>query len=219
MTAAQSDISRVLRPGLLSGLAVVLAGVEGEGSASAIGDALRELGATVHGCELVCSGDPEADDARVQEALAGALGEPNGVQALVLDAAALFAREARGPGSLIASLEAAWRVTRAVASGAFIASGGGGRVVYLAPATAPAGPRAPAGGPAVGEHAEAARAGLENLARTLSIEWARYGVTPVSIAPGPRTAVSELAGVVAYLLSPAGAYLSGTELDLRGVGS
>ena len=33
-------------------------------------------------------------------------------------------------------------------------------------------------------HAEAARAGLENMARTLSIEWARRGIRPVAIAPG-----------------------------------
>ena len=35
-------------------------------------------------------------------------------------------------------------------------------------------------------HAEAARAGLENLARTLSIEWARLGIRPVAIHPARR---------------------------------
>ena len=33
-------------------------------------------------------------------------------------------------------------------------------------------------------HHAAARAGLENLARTLSIEWARHGIRPVAILPG-----------------------------------
>ena len=37
-------------------------------------------------------------------------------------------------------------------------------------------------------HAEAARAGLENMARTLSIEWARRGIRPVAITPERRRA-------------------------------
>ena len=36
-------------------------------------------------------------------------------------------------------------------------------------------------------HHAAARAGLENLARTLSIEWARHRIRPVAILPGART--------------------------------
>ena len=66
------------------------------------------------------------------------------------------------------------------------------------------------------EHADAACAGLENLARTLSIEWARHGITPVTIAPG-ASAMGEAAALVAYLASPAGAYFSGCLLDLPGV--
>lgn len=195
--------TELLRPGLLAGVSVVLAGSDGWGAggdgglASAIEAALRGLGAEVHPCELLCSGEPEADDARVRDALAAALGAPDGVQALVVDASRIAAA-AGGSDALIAGLEASWRVTRAVAGPAFV-EGGGGRIVYVAP-----------------PGAEAARAGLENLARTLSIEWARHGVTAVSIAPGERTSASSLAGVVAYLLSPAGAYFSGTELDLRG---
>ncbi len=71
--------------------------------------------------------------------------------------------------------------------------------------------------PDAGEYATAARAGLENLARTLSIEWARCGIATVAIAPGESTAASEVAALVAYLASPAGAYFSGCLLDLRGV--
>ena len=70
--------------------------------------------------------------------------------------------------------------------------------------------------PDAGEHAPAACAGLENLARTLSIEWARHGITTVTIAPGAETPAGEVAALTAYLASPAGAYFSGCLLDLRG---
>ena len=64
-------------------------------------------------------------------------------------------------------------------------------------------------------HAEAARAGLENLARTLSIEWARLGIRPVAIHPGTETPAGEVAELAAFLASPAGAYYSGCRFDLR----
>ena len=64
-------------------------------------------------------------------------------------------------------------------------------------------------------HAEAARAGLENLSRTLSIEWARHGTRPVTILPGTRTTDDELAELVAFLASKAGAYYSGCAFTLR----
>jgi hypothetical protein len=76
----------------------------------------------------------------------------------------------------------------------------GGLIVLLSP-------------PRDGAHAEAARAGLENLARTLSIEWARYAIRPVTIHQGsdPR-ATAEL---VAFLASRAGAYYAGCAFTLR----
>ena len=67
-------------------------------------------------------------------------------------------------------------------------------------------------------HAEAARAGLENMARTLSIEWARRGIRPVAITPGRTTSPAEIAELVAFLASPAGAYYSGCRFDLGAVG-
>jgi hypothetical protein len=62
---------------------------------------------------------------------------------------------------------------------------------------------------------ESARAGLENLARTLSVEWARFGITTVAIAPGAATSEDDLATLVAFLCSKAGAYYSGCCFDLR----
>ena len=64
-------------------------------------------------------------------------------------------------------------------------------------------------------HAEAARAGLENLARTLSIEWARHDVRPVAILPGEDTDPETTAELVAFLASKAGAYYAGCAFTLR----
>jgi hypothetical protein len=62
-------------------------------------------------------------------------------------------------------------------------------------------------------HRAAARAGLENLARTLSIEWARHRIRPVAILPG--TDGQATAELVAYLASFAGAYYAGCAFTLR----
>jgi NAD(P)-dependent dehydrogenase (short-subunit alcohol dehydrogenase family) len=128
------------------------------------------------------------------------LAEPGGLDMLVVDGAALFAR-----GGLGTCLEGVWEATAAVVNGAFLPAALGGRIVYLAPA------------PGTGKQADAARAGLENLARTLSVEWARHRITVVTIALGDATIPSEAAALTAYLASPAGAYFSGCQLDLRGV--
>lgn len=240
---AEIDLTEVLRAGLLDGVPIALAhagpaGAAGSAAgpvASAVGAACTELGAVVHELPLICTGQPEADDAELDRALAATPAGAGEVGMLVLDAGGLFARladeashGAGGPGAasgdragaqadaLIATLEASWRVTRAVANVAFIPQDAGGRLVYMAPPTPGVGDRREPD--AFVAHADAARAGLENLARTLSIEWARYGITPVTIAPGPRTTPGELAGVVAYLGSPAGDYFSGCQLDLRGSG-
>ncbi|MFI4991271.1 MAG: hypothetical protein ACHQHO_10225 [Solirubrobacterales bacterium] len=238
---AEIDLTEVLRAGLLDGVAIALAhgGVVGSGGSAAVGSAAfavgaacTELGAVVHELPLICSGQPEADDAELDRALAAMPPGVGEVRMLMVDASGLFARPATeashragAPGvaggdrprahadALIATLEASWRVTRAVANAAFIPRQAGGRIVYLAPPTSAVGDRRE-----LDAHADATRAGLENLARTLSIEWARYGIAPVTIAPGPRTKPGELAGVVGYLASPAGDYFSGCQLDLRGPG-
>ncbi len=129
-----------------------------------------------------------------------------GVDTLVVDAATAFAATSGADDELAplrAAADGAWIATRAVANAAWIApQRPGGKVVFLAPR------------PADGPHAEAARAALENLARTLSIEWSRYGVRTTTITPGDATTDEEVAGLVAYLASEAGDYFSGARLDL-----
>jgi NAD(P)-dependent dehydrogenase (short-subunit alcohol dehydrogenase family) len=99
-----------------------------------------------------------------------------------------------------AVLDGAWLTIRPVATAAMI-DHGGGLIVLLAPRP----------GSAV---AEAARAGLENLARTLSVEWARFGVRPVAVLPGAATSPAEVAELVGFLACPAGAYYSGCAFTL-----
>lgn len=133
---------------------------------------------------------------------------PSGLDLLVVDGAGLFARGREGGegagepagaarAALGSTLDVAWEATHAVVNGALLPAGRGGRIVYLAPA------------PDAGIHADGARAGLENLSRTLSIEWARHGITLVTIAPGSESSNGEVAALLAYLASPAGAYFSG----------
>jgi NAD(P)-dependent dehydrogenase (short-subunit alcohol dehydrogenase family) len=178
-----SATSELLCDGPLEGIAVL---VVDAGEGSSFGRAVAE------GAEQV--------GARVRTSMPDVvLAEPDAVDILVVDGAALFAS-----GGLGACLEGAWEATAAVVNGAFLPVERGGRIVYLAPA------------PGAGKQADAARAGLENLARTLSVEWARHQITVVTIALGDTTAPGEAAALTAYLASPAGAYFSGCQLDLRG---
>jgi NAD(P)-dependent dehydrogenase (short-subunit alcohol dehydrogenase family) len=200
--------SALLRPDLLRGVSVLLAGGAG---AAADGEALREtvrsafveLGARVSPCELLAGGEA-APDSEIERALQSALEQGGGVEVLIVDGAGTFAAAGAGRTGLRVCMEAAWNVTRAVVNAAFIPGGEGGRIIYIAPA------------PGAGEHAVAARAGLENLSRTLSIEWARHRVTAVTIGLGDASAASEPAALAAYLASEAGAYFSGCLLDLSG---
>jgi NAD(P)-dependent dehydrogenase (short-subunit alcohol dehydrogenase family) len=213
------EATELLRPGVLAGTAAVLARIaqvapaQDGGLTATVREAFAQLGASVYECEPTASGKLEADDASVGDAVAAALAELGEVGVLVVDAASAFAAAAaQGAGGeagagregLVRALEASWRVTQAVAHAAFIERGTSGRIIYIAPA------------PDAGIHADAARAGLENLARTLSIEWARYGIAPVTIAPASGTSADQIAALCAYLASPAGDYFSGCLLDLRG---
>jgi len=167
-----------------------------------------QLGADVYGLQPESLRQdlpvPPVDEVGMDAAVRVAA-EPNGLDMLVVDGLDLFAAApaAGGDGSaaLRVCMDGAWNATRAVVNLAFLPEGPGGegassarggRVVYLAPP------------PSAGEYANAARAGLENLARTL-----------VTIALGDATAPGEAAALTAYLASPAGAYFSGCQLDLR----
>ncbi len=212
--------SPLLRERLLEGVTILLACGECERAsvadrhAAATRALCASLGARVEDCRLARHATPEGEEAVHGGAVAAVLEQATTIDMLVLDAAGLFATrgsQATGAGhdargTLLGVLESCWNITRAVVNQAFLASERAGRIVYLAPA------------PDAGAHAGAACAGLENLARTLSIEWARHGVTPVTIAPGAHTPSAQVAELTAYLASPAGAYFSGCLLDLRGPG-
>ena len=198
---ARRAAAALLRPGVLEGTSILVgwlasqrAGESGAPAARNVLDDCAALGARVHDCGL--GGLPDGAEAACEQ-----LSSP---ASLVLDGATFFAGAGAGRAGLGACLELAWAYTRIVVAGALLPRGLGGRVIYLAPA------------PHAGPSADAARAGLENLARTLSIEWARHAVTTVAVAPGESTSAGELAALAAYLASPAGAYFSGCLLDLRG---
>jgi NAD(P)-dependent dehydrogenase (short-subunit alcohol dehydrogenase family) len=176
----------MFRAGLLNGRRVAYVG---DGVANLAG--LVELGAWVGSLgDAVLDGEDEAT---------AWVTERKPLHALVVDSGASFG--AGGPDGLRGALELSWIAARAVATGALIEAGAG-RLLFVAPR------------PDAGVHAEAARAGLENLARTLSVEWARFGVTAVAIWPGPETTDQEVATLVCFLLSEAGGYFSGCRFDL-----
>jgi citronellol/citronellal dehydrogenase len=191
------DVLQLLRPGLLAGATVATAGPLRED----LEDALARLGADLRPLEADLA-DEAATSARAE-----AIGRAD---ALVVDAAALFAAAGDGPGGpgappelapLRAAADLSWSAARAVANAGWL-TGDGGKLVLVAPR------------PADGRHAEPARDALENMARTLSIEWARYGIRITTITPGDRTGDDSVAAIVAYLVSEAGDYFSGTRLDL-----
>lgn len=204
-----SKESQLLRSGVLDGVAIAIAGPGPESGAGSLGGAVGEacgaVGASTAVLAVARSDGEPLEEAAVDQAVESILTELGGVDALVVDAAALF--EAAGSDTragLMGCLDGAWRATRAVANGVYLARGTAGRVVYLAPSAS------------AGAHAEATRAGLENLARTLSIEWSRNAITTVALAPGQDTTAGEVATLTAYLASPAGAYFSGCLLELGG---
>jgi NAD(P)-dependent dehydrogenase (short-subunit alcohol dehydrogenase family) len=215
--------SELLRPGLLAGVSVLLAGAEQAADPDvrlvpSVRDACVELGAAVWDCRPLADASPAVEEAAIEQEVDRVLAEAASIEQLVVDCAGLFAAAAAaaaaarsddaadggGRAALVTCLDATWNVTRAVVNRAFLARERAGRIVFLAPAVD------------AGEHADSATAGLENLARTLSVEWARHMITTVTVAPGKDTPAGEVAALTAYLASPAGAYFSGCLLDLRG---
>jgi NAD(P)-dependent dehydrogenase (short-subunit alcohol dehydrogenase family) len=120
--------------------------------------------------------------------------------AVVYDAAPAFA--GGGSEALREAVDRGWDAIGEAARELFIPADNGGRFVLLAPR------------PGDGPFAEPVRAALENLARTLSIEWARYAITTTAITPGDSTGDADVATLVAFLVSSAGAYYSGCRFSL-----
>jgi NAD(P)-dependent dehydrogenase (short-subunit alcohol dehydrogenase family) len=178
----------LLREELLAGRAIALAG----GTSQTVADALQQLGARVE----------SLDDALGEDGAREWASDRAPFQALVYDARSAFGEG--GPTGLSKALEQAWVAVRAVATEALIPAELGGKITLI-------GPRSNAG-----PFASAARAALENTARTLSVEWARYAITTTMVAPGAATTDQELAELVCFLVSPAGDYLSGCRLELAG---
>jgi citronellol/citronellal dehydrogenase len=131
------------------------------------------------------------------------------------------------------TVDGSWSVTREVATRSMIPNRSG-LVVFIGFS-----PRRGIPGMA---HASAARAALENLAASLTLEWSRYGIRSVCVAPGTiategletnytveerrrwESAVplgrfgrpEEVSGLIAFLATDAGAYVTGTTLVVDG---
>ena len=151
------------------------------------------------GVEMVVAGAGELGGAARERA--GALGavvverdvDPAGEEAAFEGAADVLVFDGSEIEGVQAVLDGAWLAIRPVATAAMI-DRGGGLIVLLAPRP----------GSAVAEPG----------ARTLSVEWARFGVRPVAVVPGAATSSAEVAELVAFLASPAGAYYSGCAFTL-----
>jgi len=254
---AESGHSQVFRDGLLEGQVVVVSGAgAGLGRESAL-EMLR-LGATVVGCgrrpeplaetaELAAglpgSFEHESLDIREEEPVAaffdGLLERHGRLDTLVNNAGGQFLSpaEAITPKGFKTVMDlnvlGTWLMTHAAATKAFIPQESGKVLsVTLSPHN---------GMPGM-VHSGAARAAVENMMRTLSIEWARFGIKTVALAAGhfatetlltkyPQAIVDnvarsiplqrtgraeEMAWLVAYLASPAGDFYSGTTITLDG---
>jgi hypothetical protein len=121
------------------------------------------------------------DDEELSAAAAGFAA----VDALVCDGRALFDAAGGGLAGLRAAADGCFAAARALANAAFIPANRG-KVVLLAPPDAPT------------------AAALENTARTLSTEWARYGIVITCVHDRARTDA-----LIAFLCSAAGDYYSG----------
>jgi citronellol/citronellal dehydrogenase len=250
-------MSQVLRPGIHRGTTALVTG-GGTGIGRAVALDLARCGADV----VICGRRPEPLERTVAdiEALdARALGVPadirddDQVAGLVDRALDRFGRidtlvnnaggQFAAPAEQITTtgwravhrltVDAAWSVTREVAVRAMIPQRSGA-VFFMA--------FSPRRGIASMVHASSARAALENLAAGLSLEWSRFGIRTVCIAPGTiategmsrnyseddraqwEAAVplrrfgiaEEVSEVIAFLASAAGSYVTGTTIVIDG---
>ena len=249
--------SRIFAPDLLSDQVCVVSGAgTGLGRATAI--ELATLGATVVGCGrreepleetaatvTEAGGAFEANplDIRDEEAVGalfdGVLERHGRLDSLVNNAGGQFMSPAeaispKGFRTVIdLNVQGTWLMTHAAATKAFIPQGGGKVVsVTLSPHH---------GMPGM-VHSGAARAAVENMMRTLSVEWSRFDIKLCAVAAGQfdtevlrtkypkevsenvhRTVPlgrlgtpEEMAWLIAFLVSPAGDFFSGAVLTIDG---
>jgi citronellol/citronellal dehydrogenase len=174
----------------------------------------------------------------VNAALDRITAEWGGVDALVNNAGGQFVQPAtdvkpKGFAAIMtANLEATFFVTQAVATRAMIPQKRGAIVNVVIDMF---------NGVPGAAHAGAARAGVENLTKSLSMEWAEHGVRVNAIAPGtidtgglanyPQIVkdslleaiplgrygrAEEIAWMIAYLVSDAGAFVTGETICVDG---
>jgi NAD(P)-dependent dehydrogenase (short-subunit alcohol dehydrogenase family) len=252
-----AEPSRIFAPGLLEGQVCLVSGA-GSGIGRETAGELARLGAVVIGCgrriepleETVgaieqAGGRAEAFavDIREEEAvgeMVDAIVERHGrIDVLVNNAGGQFLApaetiSAKGFRTVTElNVQGTWNMTHAVATKAFIPQESG-KVISIT--------LSPHNGMPGMVHSGAARAAVENMMRTLSVEWSRYGIRLVAVAPGqidtevfrtkyppivvetvPRTIPlgrlgkpEEVAWLIAYLASPAGDFFSGTVLTVDG---
>ncbi|HEX8688628.1 MAG TPA: SDR family oxidoreductase [Solirubrobacterales bacterium] len=249
--------SRIFRDGLLEGQVCLVSGA-GSGLGRETALELARLGAVVIGCgrreeplaetaglagDLAGFFEHEAMDIREEEAVErlidGVLERHGRLDTLVNNAGGQFLSPAeaitpKGFRTVIElNVQGTWLMTHAAATKAFIPQGGGKVLsVTLSPHN---------GMPGM-VHSGAARAAVENMMRTLAVEWARFGITTCALAAGqfatetlmtkyPQVVVDnlersipigragrpeEIAWLVAYLASPAGDFVSGTTITIDG---
>src|SRR4051812_13021635 len=254
---SEGAASRIFRDDLLAGQVCVVSGA-GTGLGRATSLELAALGATVVGCgrraepleDTVIAireagGAAEAEPMDIRDADAvdslfdGVLERHGRVDLLVNNAGGQFLSPAesispKGFRTVIElNVQGTWQMTHAAATKAFIPQRSGKVVsVTLSPHQ---------GMPGMA-HSGAARAAVENMMRTLSIEWARFNIKLCAVAAGQfdteviRTKYpkevsenvartiplqrlgtpEEMAWMIAYLASPAGDFLSGCVTTLDG---
>ncbi|MBK5220127.1 MAG: SDR family oxidoreductase [Thermoleophilia bacterium] len=254
---AESSRSQVFREGLLEGQVAVVSGA-GSGFGRETALELARLGATVIGCGRrpeplletaeLAAGLPGAfehepldirEEEPVDRFFDGLLERHGRLDLLLNNAGGQFLAPAesispKGFRTVIdLNVNGTWLMTHAAATKAFIPQESGKVIsVTLSPHN---------GMPAM-VHSGAARAAVENMMRTLAVEWSRFGIKTCSLAAGhfstdvirtkyPREVVEniersiplqrtgkaeEMAWMVAYLASPAGDYISGTTITIDG---
>ena len=200
-------------------------------------DALKETVATATGPQMVSVSCDIREPEQVDRMLDEVLSELGHIDYLVNNAGGQFVSPAekishKGFRAVTRlNLDATWYVTTQVAVRSMLPNSYGKVVsITMTPRT---------GMPGM-SHSSAARAAVESLMRTLSLEWGPRGIRLVAIAPGlvhtdawekygvdPGEAaetiplrhlqsVDDVAALAAFLLSPAGDYITGTTIVADG---